>query len=124
MAFGKFNSEILNTIDGFQLEEIESGIDELESCIGKSLLGERFNEKLELLYVLKRHAEQRMITREIHELKEDILREWLLRTSLSEARVRTFNTWAKFQNQLEGAEFVCEGLKNELEQLQLMEVAK
>lgn len=30
MAFGKFNSEILNTIDGFQLEEIESGIDELE----------------------------------------------------------------------------------------------
>jgi hypothetical protein len=114
----------LNTIDGFQLEEIESGIDELESCIGKSLLGERFNEKLELLYVLKRHAEQRMITREIHELKEDILREWLLRTSLSEARVRTFNTWAKFQNQLEGAEFVCEGLKNELEQLQLMEVAK
>ncbi|MDV7690037.1 hypothetical protein [Enterococcus casseliflavus] len=124
MAFGKFNSEILNTIDGFQLEEIESGIDELESCIGKSLLGERFNEKLELLYVLKRHAEQRMITREIHELKEDILREWLLRTSLSEARVRTFNTWAKFQNQLEGAGFVCEGLKNELEQLQLMEVAK
>jgi hypothetical protein len=124
MAFGKFNSEILNTIDGFQLEEIESGIDELESWIGKSLLGERFNEKLELLYVLKRHAEQRMITREIHELKEDILREWLLRTSLSEARVRTFNTWAKFQNQLEGAEFVCEGLKNELEQLQLMEVAK
>ncbi|MGF2082310.1 hypothetical protein [Enterococcus casseliflavus] len=124
MAFGKFNSEILNTIDGFQLEEIESGIDELESCIGKSLLGERFNEKLEILYVLKRHAEQRLIAREIHELKEDILKEWLIRTSLSEARVRTFNTWAKFQNQLEGAAFVCEGLKNELEQLQLMEVAK
>lgn len=122
MAFGKFNSEVLNAIDGFQLGEIESGINELESCLGKTLLGEHFNEKLEILYVLKRHAEQRLITREIHELKEAILKEWLLRTSLSEARARTFNTWAKYQNQLKGAKFVCEGLKDEFEQLQLMEV--
>lgn len=122
MAFGKFNSEVLNAIDGFQSGEIESGINELESCLGKSLLGERFNEKLDILYVLKRHAEQRLITREIHELKEAILKEWMLRGSLSEARARTFNTWAKYQNQLKGDKFVCEGLKDELEQLQLMEV--
>ncbi len=56
--------------------------------------------------------------------KNQILTAWLNITDMQEARVKTFNTWVKYQNQLKGAEFVRDGLKYELEQLKLMEVSE
>ena len=76
------------------------------------------------MYVLKKHADHKLICREINELKNQIITEWTNITDIREARAKTFNTWVKYQNQLKGVEFVRDGLKYELEQLKLMEVSE
>ncbi|MGF1917232.1 hypothetical protein [Enterococcus faecalis] len=117
-----YNSQILKILDNFDLGEINQGIDELEKNIDKTYIGKRFKEKLALLYILRSHAENKNICGEIHDLKEQIFKEWLRITDIRDARVRTFNTWGKYQNQSKGAVFVRDGLKYELEKLQIMEV--
>lgn len=119
-----YKTKLLNQLDSFELEEINQGIAELENNIGKAYFGKSFKEKLAVLYVLKRHADYKTICREINELKTQIFNEWMNITDIREARVKTFNTWVKYQNQLKEVEFVRDGLKYELEQLQLMEVPK
>lgn len=119
-----YKTNLLNQLDRLDLEEINQGIAELENNIGKTYFGNSFNEKLAILYVLKKHAEHKLICREINELKNQILTAWLNITDMQEARVKTFTTWVKYQNQLKGAEFVRDGLKYELEQLKLMEVSE
>ncbi|MBU5581737.1 MULTISPECIES: hypothetical protein [Enterococcus] len=119
-----YKTNLLNQLDRLDLEEINQGIAELENNIGKTYFGNSFNEKLTVLYVLKKHADHKLICREINELKNQILTAWLNITDIREARVKTFNTWVKYQNQLKGAEFVRDGLKYELEQLKLMEVSE
>ncbi len=117
-----YNSQILNILDSFGLAEINQGIDELEKNINKIYFGKSFKEKLALLYILRSHAENKQVCREIHILKKQLLTEWLRMTNIRDARVRTFNTWVKYQNQSKGAVFVRDGLKYELEQLQIKEV--
>lgn len=115
-------SQILNILNSFDLAEINQGIDELEKNIDKTYIGKRFKEKLAILYILKSHAENKQVCREIQVLKEQLLSEWLRRTNIEDARAKTFKTWVKYQNQLKGAVFVRDGLKSELAQLRLMEV--
>lgn len=119
-----YKTNLLNQLDSIELDEINQGIAELENNIGKTYFGNSFNEKLTVLYVLKKHADYKAIRREISELKEQICEEWLLVTDLEEAKGKTFQTWGKYQNQLIDVEFVRNGLKYELEQLQLMEVSE
>ena len=88
-----YKTKLLNQLDSLELEEINQGI-------GKTYFGNSFNEKLTVLYVLKKHAEHKIICREINELKNQILTTWLNITDMQEARVKTFNTWVKYQNQL------------------------
>lgn len=119
-----YKTKLLNQLDSFELEEINQGIAELENNIGKTYFGNSFNEKLTVLYVLKKHADHKVICQEISELKNQIFSAWLNITDIREARLKTFNTWVKYQNQLKGVEFVRDGLKYELAQLQLMEVSE
>lgn len=115
-------SQILNILNSFELAEINQRIDELEKNINKIYFGKSFKEKLTILYILKNHVENKNICGEIQELKEQLLKEWLRITDIREARVKTFNAWVKYQNQLKGAAFVRDGLKYEVEQVQIKEV--
>ena len=49
-----YKTKLLNQLDSFELEEINQGIAELENNIGKTYFGNSFNEKLTVLYVLKK----------------------------------------------------------------------
>ena len=118
-----YKTKLLNQLDSLELEEINQGIAELENNIGKTYFGNSFNEKLTVLYVLKTCRTQNNLSRN-QRAKNQILTAWLNITDMQEARVKTFNTWVKYQNQLKGAEFVRDGLKYELEQLKLMEVSE
>ncbi|MGL9969471.1 hypothetical protein [Enterococcus sp. DIV1420a] len=95
-----YKSEILNTPDNFDLSEINQGIDELEKNIDKTYIGKHFKEKLAILYILKSHAENKQVCREVHTLKEQLLAEWLCITNIRDARVRTFNTWVKISESI------------------------
>ncbi|MDU3686260.1 MAG: hypothetical protein E7G01_10445 [Enterococcus faecalis] len=70
-----YNSQILNMLDNFNLAEINQGIDELEKNIDKTYIGKRFKEKLAILYILKSHAENKQVCREIQVFKEQLLAE-------------------------------------------------
>lgn len=122
MEMNRYESRILRQLDSYKLEEINVGIAELESSIDKTRFGRHYKDELAVLYVLREHAKYKETCTEIHDLKEQIFKEWLQKTDLKEARIKTFNTWVKYQNQLKGPEFVRDSLKYELEQLQLMEV--
>ena len=122
MPYGKHESDILNVLASFSLEEINQGISELEEKNGKIFLGSIFEERLEILNTLKKHAERSLVCREVSNLKQAIFVEWSKRTDLKTARAKTFCVWVKCQNQLKGIEFVRDSLKYELEQLQHTEV--
>lgn len=113
-----YESPILNQLARFNLEDIDKGIDELEKNIGKIYIGKSFNEKLAVLYVLRKQAKYESLCREVSELKDKLFNEWMQKADLREARVKTFNTCVKYQNQSKGLEFVRDGLKREIEQLQ------
>lgn len=119
-----YESEVLNILDRMKLEDINKGIDELENNIGKRYFGTSFKEKLTILYVLKKQADHKVICQEINELKNQIYSEWKNVTDIQDADVKTFNTWVKYQNQLKGVDFVRDGLKYELKQLQLAVVSE
>lgn len=113
---------ILGTINQFTLEEITQGIEVLENSIGRTRFGNKYDDQLEILYVLKGHAEKRILNYEISELTNQI-REALLREfNIKEARAKTFQIVVRYQNNGRGNEFVRDGLKKELKKLQLVEV--
>lgn len=122
MGWNKYQSNLLNKLDSFELEEINQGIHELEKKIGKTYIGNSFDETLLILHILKDQAYKKTIWQETNELKNQLFHSWEQITDVKTARVKTFNTWIKYQNQLKGVEFVRDKLQYELEQLQLMEV--
>lgn len=68
-----YKTKLLNQLDSLELEEINQGIAELENNIGKTYFGNSFNEKLTVCMYSK-HAEHKIICREINELKSDFNR--------------------------------------------------
>ncbi|KAF1295095.1 hypothetical protein BAU15_04895 [Enterococcus sp. JM4C] len=122
MTWLDYDSEILNTMKNFKLEEIAEGIDELERKIGRTLFGETFDERLEILYILKRQSEYKNVCSEVRDVKEEIFKELLKQSDERTARVKAFSIWVGYQNQLLGAEFVRDNLRLELNKLKQTEV--
>lgn len=113
----KNKSEILNVFENFSLDEINEGIEELESTIGKTRFGNIYHEQLDILYTLKSHAIHKNISREVHDLKEQLKNEFLKTMDLEKANVKTFNLWVGYHNQGKGIEFDRDNLQLELDSL-------
>ncbi len=113
---------ILRDLECFDLIEIEQGIQELENNIGplgtgKKYFGKLYEEKLQVLYSLKKFAENRQLNIEIHELKETLINKFTEMHGQSKAWVKVSKIVAGLQNQRKGREFLKDGLIREIEKL-------
>lgn len=124
MTYGTCEASILNTFEKFTLEEINQGINELESNIGRTYFGNPFKEKLKILYILREQKEKRVAMNEIPCLKKALIREFMKTCDYRTAEGKMFQIWVEYQNELKGALFVRDGLKSELEKIQAMVVVK
>ena len=109
---------ILKDLESFNINDIDEAIQELEDNIGKSYFGKGWEEKLQVLYSLKKFAEKKRLAKEIYTLKEKLVE----RLTAIHGKHEAWSTVANLVNELQaegkGREFVRDGLKIEIERLE------
>ena len=109
---------ILKDLESFNINDIDEAIQELEDKIGKSYFGKGWEEKLQVLYSLKKFAENKRLAKEIYTLKEKLVE----RLTVLHGKRKAWSTAANLVNELQaegkGREFVRDGLIIELERLE------
>ena len=109
---------ILKDLESFNINDIDEAIKELEDNIGKSYFGKGWEEKLQVLYSLKKFAEKKRLAKEIYTLKEKLVE----RLTVLHGKHKAWSTVANLLNSLQaegnGREFVRDGLKIEIERLE------
>lgn len=109
---------ILKDLENFNINDINEAIQELENKIGKSYFGNGWEEKLKVLYSLKKFAEKKRLATEIFRLKEQLVE----RLTAIHGKHKAWSTVANLVNELQaegkGREFVRDGLMIELERLE------
>lgn len=108
---------ILRDLESFSLQDINEAIEELETNIGKNYFGDGWNEKLQVLYSLKKFSSKKCLNDEVRELKETLINKYTEMYGQSEAWVKVSNMVADLQNQCKGRAFVKAGLIREVEKL-------
>lgn len=109
---------ILKDLENFNINDIDEAIQELENKIGKSYLGNGWEEKLQVLYSLKKFAEKKRLAKEIYTLKEQLVERLAAMHGKHKARADVANLAIELQAEGKGREFVRDGLKIELERLE------
>lgn len=120
MSWGN-EPKIIRQLDSFSLDEIQQGISELESTIGSTRFGTRYDDQLVILYKLKKIAEMKRLNCEVNALKNQLFERLAETMPISIARSQTFNLWVKYKNQDKGAQYLRDSLQMELKNLQLEE---
>ena len=109
---------ILKDLESFNMNDIDEAIQELENNIGKSYFGKGWEEKLQVLYSLKKFAEKKQLAKEIYTLKEQLVERLTALHGKHEAWADVANLVNDLQAEGKGREFVRDGLKIELERLE------
>ena len=109
---------ILKELENFNIKDIDEGIKELEDNIGKSYFGNGWEEKLQVLYSLKKFAEKKRLAKEIFRLKEQLVERFTAIHGKHKAWVDVANLVNELQAEEKGREFVRDGLKIELKRLE------
>ena len=109
---------ILKDLESFNINDIDEAIQELEDNIGKSYFGKGWEEKLQVLYSLKKFAEKKQLAKEIYTLKEQLVERLTALHGKHEAWADVANLVNDLQAEGKGREFVRDGLKIELERLE------
>ena len=109
---------ILKDLESFNINDIDEAIQELEDNIGKSYFGNGWEEKLQVLYSLKKFAEKKRLATEIFRLKEQLVERLTAIHGKHKAWADVANLVNELQAEGKGREFVRDGLKIELERLE------
>ena len=109
---------ILKDLESFNINDIDEAIQELEDNIGKSYFGKGWEEKLQVLYSLKKFAEKKQLAKEIYTLKEQLVERLTALHGKHEAWADVANLVNDLQAEGKGREFVRDGLKIEIERLE------
>ena len=109
---------ILKDLESFNINDIDEAIQELEDNIGKSYFGKGWEEKLQVLYSLKKFAEKKQLAKEIYTLKEQLVERLTAIHGKHKAWADVANLVNELQAEGKGREFVRDGLKIELERLE------
>ncbi|XOQ36550.1 MAG: Kinase binding protein CGI-121 [Lactococcus sp.] len=109
---------ILKDLESFNINDIDEAIQELEGKIGKSYLGNGWEEKLQVLYSLKKFAEKKRLAKEIYTLKEKLVERLAAMHGKHKAWADVANLVNELQAEGKGREFVRDGLTIELERLE------
>lgn len=109
---------ILKDLENFNINDIDEAIQELEDNIGKSYFGNGWEEKLQVLYSLKKFAEKKRLATEIFRLKEQLVERLTAMHGKHKAWVDVANLVNELQAEGKGREFVRDGLMIELERLE------
>ena len=109
---------ILKDLESFNINDIDEAIQELEDNIGKSYFGKGWEEKLQVLYSLKKVAEKKRLATEIFRLKEQLVERLTAIHGKHKAWADVANLVNELQAEDKGREFVRDGLKIELERLE------
>lgn len=110
--------DILKDLESFKIYDIDEAIQELEDNIGKSYFGNGWEEKLQVLYSLKKFAEKKRLATEIFRLKEQLVERLTAIHGKHKAWADVANLVNELQAEGKGREFVRDGLKIELERLE------
>ena len=109
---------ILKDLESFNINDIDEAIQELEDNIGKSYFGKGWEEKLQVLYSLKKFAEKKRLATEIFRLKEQLVERFTAIHGKHKAWADVANLVNDLQAEEKGREFVRDGLKIELGRLE------
>ena len=109
---------ILKDLESFNINDIDEAIQELENKIGKSYFGNVWEEKLQVLYSLKKFAEKKRLATEIFRLKEQLVERLTAMHGKHKAWADVANIVNSLQAEGKGREFVRDGLKIEIERLE------
>ena len=109
---------ILKDLESFNINDIDEAIHELEENIGKSYFGNGWEEKLQVLYSLKKFAEKKRLAKEIYTLKEKLVERLTALHGKHEAWSTVANLVNSLQAEGKGREFVRDGLMIEIERLE------
>ncbi|WP_442761636.1 hypothetical protein [Pseudolactococcus chungangensis] len=109
---------ILKDLESFNINDIDEAIQELEDKIGKPYFGNGWEEKLKVLYSLKKFAEKKRLATEIFRLKEQLVERLTAIHGKHKAWVEVANIVNDLQAEGKGREFVRDGLMIELERLE------
>lgn len=109
---------ILKDLESFNINDIDEAIKELEDNIGKSYFGKGWEEKLQVLYLLKKFAEKKRLATEIFRLKEQLVERLTAMHGKHKAWADVANLVNELQAEGKGREFVRDGLMIELERLE------
>ena len=109
---------ILKDLESFNINDIDEAIQELEDNIGKSYFGNGWEEKLQVLYSLKKFAEKKRLAKEIYTLKEQLVERFTAIHGKHKAWADVANLVNELQAEGKGREFVRDGLKIEIERLE------
>lgn len=109
---------ILKDLESFNINDIDEAIQELEDNIGKSYFGNGWEEKLQVLYSLKKFAEKKRLATEIFRLKEQLVERLTAIHGKHKAWADVANLVNELQAEDKGREFVRDGLIIELERLE------
>lgn len=109
---------ILKDLESFNINDIDEAIQELEDNIGKSYFGNGWEEKLQVLYSLKKFAEKKRLATEIFRLKEQLVERLTAIHGKHKAWADVANLVNGLQAEGKGREFVRDGLMIEIERLE------
>ncbi len=109
---------ILKDLESFNINDIDEAIQELEDKIGKPYFGNGWEEKLQVLYSLKKFAEKKRLATEIFRLKEQLVERLTAMHGKHKAWADVANLVNELQAEGKGREFVRDGLTIELERLE------
>lgn len=109
---------ILKDLESFNINDIDEAIQELEQNIGKSYFGNGWSEKLQVLYSLKKFAENKRLAKEIYTLKEQLVERLTVLHGKRKAWADVANLVNDLQAEGKGREFVRDGLMIEIERLE------
>ena len=109
---------ILKDLESFNINDIDEAIKELEDNIGKSYFGKGWEEKLQVLYLLKKFAEKKRLATEIFRLKEQLVERLTAMHGKHKAWADVANLVNSLQAEGKGREFVRDGLMIEIERLE------
>ncbi|MBW9331108.1 hypothetical protein D9N18_07045 [Lactococcus raffinolactis] len=109
---------ILKDLESFNINDIDEAIQELENKIGKSYFGNVWEEKLQVLYSLKKFAEKKRLATEIFRLKEQLVERLTAMHGKHKAWADVANLVNSLQAEGKGREFVRDGLMIEIERLE------
>ena len=109
---------ILKDLESFNINDIDEAIQELENKIGKSYFGNVWEEKLQVLYSLKKFAEKKRLATEIFRLKEQLVERLTAMHAKHKAWADVANLVNSLQAEGKGREFVRDGLMIEIERLE------